>query len=154
MKNEKSNKLNREAAIFMINDRKQVLLEKRIFNKNNEQIRWALCAGHTISNEKGMETALSEMNGELGIDILKSDVHKYYEKESINDSNVLRLVDFCYVIVNKKEDDFLLQTNTVIEVKWFDIEEIIKRIDSKDSTIYTKERIYLFDGLKLLMSKL
>ena len=45
------NLLHNEIAVFIINDRKQVLLQKRSPNKKFYPNKWALCAGHVDAGE-------------------------------------------------------------------------------------------------------
>ena len=45
------NLLHWEVAVFIINDKKQVLLQKRAATKRFNPNKWGLCAGHVDSGE-------------------------------------------------------------------------------------------------------
>ena len=145
------NLLHNEVAIFIINDKKQVLLEKRSPNKRFNPNKYALCAGHVDAYESLEEAALREIKEEVGLDISKNDLIPFGEKETtIRDSNS-HITYFYYTKSNKSETDFTIQKEELSEVKWFDIDKVIKMIKSHDESITFKEnRIHIFEALKKL----
>lgn len=145
------NLLHNEVAVFVINDQKQVLLQKRSANKRFDPNKWALCAGHVDAYESLEDAALREIKEEIGIDIAKHELHKYGEKElALKESNS-HITYFYYVKTNKKEDEFTIQVEELSEVKWFDIDKVVDMIVNKDNSIvFTEKRLNLFKGLKEL----
>ena len=145
------NLLHNEVAVFIINDQKQVLLQKRSANKRFDPNKWALCAGHVDAYESLEDAALREIKEEIGIDIAKNELHKYGEKElTLKDSNS-HITYFYYVKTNKKENEFTVQVEELSEVRWFDIDMVIDMIVDKDNSIvFTEKRLNLFKGLKEL----
>lgn len=143
------NLLHNEVSIFIINDKKQVLLQKRSANKRFNPNKYALCAGHVDVKESLESAALRELKEEVGIDIQREDLHKFCEREfTIRDSNS-HITYFYYVKCNKKESEFIIQEEELSEVKWFDIDKVIDMIKSHDDSITFKEnRIQLFEKLK------
>lgn len=143
------NLLHNEVAVFIINDKKQVLLQKRSANKKFNPNKWALCAGHVDAGESLESAALRELKEEVGIDIAINDLKPFVEREfTIRDSNS-HITYFYYTKSNLNEKDFIIQKEELSEVKWFDIDEVIDMIKSKDdSTVFRKERLSLFEQLK------
>lgn len=144
-----NNLLHNEVAVFIINDKKQVLLQKRSANKRFNPNKWALCAGHVDAGESLESAALRELKEEVGIDITINDLKPFAEREfTIRDSNS-HVTYFYYTKSNLNEKDFIIQKEELSEVKWFNIDEVIDMIKSKDdSTVFRKERLSLFEELK------
>lgn len=145
------NLLHNEIAVFIINDNKQILLQKRSANKRFDPNKWALCAGHVDAGESLESAALRELSEEVGINISINDLKPFAEREfSIKDSNS-QITYFYYVKSNLNENDFVIQKEELSEVKWFGLDEVIDMIKSKDeTTVFKEERILLFEQLKNL----
>ena len=144
-----NNLLHNEVAVFIINNKKQVLLQKRSANKRFNPNKWALCAGHVDAGESLESAALRELKEEVGINITTCDLKPFAEREfTIRDSNS-HVTYFYYTKSNLNEKDFIIQKEELSEVKWFDIDEVIDMIKSKDdSTVFREEGLKLFEELK------
>jgi len=143
------NLLHNEVAVFVINDKRQVLLQKRSANKKFNPNKWALCAGHVDANESLESAALRELKEELGLDISKENLIPFAEREfTIQDSNS-HVTYFYYVKSNQKSNEFIIQKEELSEVEWFDFDDVIDKIKKQDtSTVFHENRLYLFDILK------
>lgn len=143
------NLLHNEVGVFVINDKNQVLLQRRSPNKRYDANKWALCAGHVDAYESLEDAAIREIKEEIGIDVSKQDLHKYGEKSvSLKESNS-HITYLYYIKTNLAEEDFVIQQEELSEVKWFDIDEVIEMIVNKDSSTIFKDRyIKLFQDLK------
>lgn len=145
------NLLHNEIAVFVINDNKQVLLQKRSANKRFNPNKWGLCSGHVDANESLEDAAIREIKEEIGLDVTKEDLHKYGEKELTLRETNSHIIYFYYIKTNKKANEFTIQTEELSEVKWFDIDDVINMIINKDdSTVFDEKRLNLFIGLKEL----
>ncbi len=103
------NLLHNEVAIFIIDDKKQVLLQKRSANKRFDPNKWALCAGHVDAGESLESAALREIKEEVGIDITINDLKPFATRElTIRDSNAY-ITYFYYVKSNLNEKNFTIQ---------------------------------------------
>ena len=76
------NLLHNEIAVFVLNDKNQVLLQKRSANKRFNPNKWALCAGHVEAYESLEDAAIREIKEEIGLDISKEDLHEYLKKRN------------------------------------------------------------------------
>ncbi len=143
------NLLHNEVAVFIINNNKQVLLQKRSANKRFNPNKWALCAGHVDANESLENAALRELKEEVGLEIPLEELHPIAEREfTLGDSNS-HITYFFYTKSNKSETDFIIQKEELSEVKWFDLDEVINMIKEEDKTIvFKKNRLYIFEALK------
>ena len=143
------NLLHNEVAVFIINDKKQVLLQKRSANKRFHPNKWALCAGHVDAGESLESAALREIKEEVGIDLSTNDLKPFAERKlAIRDSNS-HITYFYYTKSNLNESDFIIQKEELSEVKWFDIDNVIDMIKSKDdSIVFGEKTLGLFEKLK------
>ncbi len=145
------NLLHNEVAVFIINNKKQVLLQRRSANKRFNPNKWALCAGHVDSGESLENAALRELHEEVGLNISINDLKPFSEREfKISDENS-HITYFYYVKSNLSENDFVIQEEELSEVKWFDLDKVIEMIKSKDeSIVFSEKRLPLFEQLKEL----
>ena len=153
MEREKAHDLNLlhwEIAVFLVNDNKELLLQKRSPNKRFSPNKWGLCAGHVDSGETPEKTALREIKEELGIKLSPGDLRILEERDVLKLESNSRLTRMYYVIYNK--NDFTIQTEELSEVKWFNIDDVIDRIKNNDESITLKSnRLYLLERLKTIL---
>ncbi len=120
-----------EVVIFLVNSKREILLQKRSPQKKYYPNKWAPCAGGVKSGETREEAAIRELKEELGV------------KFSFNDLKILEDKDtftrIYYVMCKKEETEFKLQKEEVSCIKWFLIDDIITRIQKKDGSIILKE---------------
>lgn len=143
------NLLHNEVAAFIINNKKQVLLQKRSANKRFNPNKWALCAGHVDAYESLEDAILREIKEEVGLDISKDDLRQFGKREfTIGNSNS-HITYFYYIRSNLNEKDIIIQKEELSEVKWFDIDEVIELIKKNDnSTVFDEKRLKLFEQLR------
>lgn len=65
------NLLHNGIVIFIVNDKQQVLLEKRSHKRKYNPDKWELIGGHVIAGETLEFAALREIKEEIGIDVLQ-----------------------------------------------------------------------------------
>ena len=144
------NLLHWEVALFVINDKKQVLLQKRAATKRFNPNKWGLCAGHVDSGESIDASALREIEEEIGLKLSLDDL-KVLEKMEIkkreSNSHIVRVY---YVICN--QENFKIQKEELSEVKWFNIDEVINMIKNNDDTLILKSEswLHLIEKLKMI----
>ena len=124
----------RAVVVFVINSNNQVLLQKRSASKKMWPNMWDITAGgHVLSGELGYQAAIREAKEEINLDIDKSDMT--YIGGCISETNKNGMIDKHfneYYIVQKDVDinDLTLQEEEVQDIKWFDKEDLIKRINN------------------------
>lgn len=143
------NLLHNEVAVFIINDKKQTLLQKRSANKRFEPNKWALCAGHVDADETLVDAAIRETKEEIGLELKGDELIPFFEREYTMEKTNSHITYFYYVKCDKKEEEFVIQKEELSEVKWFDIDEVIRMILSHDeSSVFNEKRLELFKKLK------
>ena len=141
------NLLHWEVAVFIINNKKQILLQKRAATKRFNPNKWGLCAGHVDSGEGIDDTALREVGEEIGLKISLNDLRVLNKMEVKKRESNSHLTRIYYVICN--EDKFKVQTEELSEVRWFNIDDVIEMINNNDESITLKsDRLYLLEKLK------
>ena len=90
-------------GIFLINNKKQVLLQKRGANKKIKPNMWAMCAGHVKANEEIEIAAIRELNEEIGLNVSINDLHLLESMEVQKMDKNSHLTRFYYVLCNKNE---------------------------------------------------
>lgn len=120
----------RTAHIWIINDNKELLLQKRSASKKSHPNCWDISgAGHIKAGEEVIDGAIRELKEELGIVVKKDDL-KYITtiKSTKNPKNM----EFQYVYLlrcNNKIEEYIFEDNEVSEVKYVfyeNLEEMVK----------------------------
>ena len=143
------NLLHNEVVAFIVNDNGQVLLQLRSPNKRFNANKWALCAGHVDAGESLEHAMIREIEEEIGLKISEKDLHTFIDRKiEIKEKNS-HVSYYFYLKTNLPEKAFTIQEEELSKVKWFDIDEIIKRIQAGDeSLVLKKDKI---EPLKRLM---
>lgn len=129
-------------ALFIINSKNEVLLQKRSANKRMWPNLWDISAGgHVLAGEFGFQAIIRELKEELGIEVEKNDITFLGASISVNEKNDVINKHFNeYYIVNKEVDTskLKLQPEEVSEVKWVDKEKIVSMINNNYQDITDK----------------
>lgn len=121
-------------ALFIINSENQVLLQKRSSKKKMWPNLWDISAGgHVLAGEFGFQAIIREIKEELGVEVAKENIIFIGASTSINEKGDIINKHFNeYYIVSKDINlsELKLQTEEVSDVKWFNKEEILNRIEN------------------------
>lgn len=124
----------RAVYAFIIDQKGNVLLQKRSANKKMWPNMWDVTAGgHVDSNEFGRQALIREVKEELGIDIKDDDIKYLIGSTSINKKeNIIdKHYNECYLITKEIDiEEIDLQKEEVSEVKYFTKREILERINN------------------------
>lgn len=142
------NLLHNEVGCLIINGKGQVLLQKRSANKKFDPNKWALCAGHVDAGESLDDAMKREIKEEIGINIVNGELKSYGAKEVKIKQKNSHITYFYYLVKDLPVEAFKVQQEELSEVKWFDIDEVIKMLINNDERLALgSERVYLFSGL-------
>lgn len=112
----------RTVSCWIMNEKGEVLLQKRTATKRRNPNKWAKTGGQVDSGETAEEAIFREVKEELGIEIQKEQI-KVVDIHKSNEENKRFAYNFIF-IVNYKVEDYILQEDEVAEVKYFTIEEM------------------------------
>ena len=112
----------RTVSCWIMNEKGEVLLQKRAGEKRRNPNKWAKTGGQVDSGETVEEAIYREVIEELGIEIPKEQI----EIDSIykSDDKNKRFVYNYIFVVDYKLEDYILQKEEVADVKYFTIEEL------------------------------
>ena len=124
----------REVCIWIINEKNQVLIQKRASTKKLGANKWSLCAGHVNYGESLIEGAAREVMEEVGIpNVSPSDLILFNVRKSEYDNHY----KYCYILkTNLKLEDYTIQEEELSEIKYVDLEHL-KNMNSDEKQKYT-----------------
>lgn len=124
----------REITVWVLNEKNEVLLQRRSPLKKTGANKFSLTAGHIISGEKEIIAALRELSEEIGINVKEKDLIllDIYKNEQIKNN----CFSYTYLLkTNKQIKDMIIQEEEVSELKYITIEELENRLDNMDKEI-------------------
>ena len=141
----------RTAHIWIINDNKELLLQKRSANKKSHPNCWDISgAGHIRTGEDVLDGAIRELKEELGVIAKKNDLHFIaIIKSTKNPKNK----EFQYVYLlksNNKIEDYVFEDNEVSEVKYVFYEKLEEMVEKRTEGLLIHEDEYkkLFEYIR------
>ena len=143
----------RTVSCWIINEKGEILLQKRTANKLKNPNKWAKTGGQVDSGETVEEAIFREVKEELGIEIPKEQI-KIVDIYKSNDKNKRFGYNFIFV-VNYKIKDYILQKEEVAEVKYVTIGdmELIKKENDSNYTFCNWVDEDFYREIKLLKNK-
>jgi len=116
--------------IWAINDKHEILVQKRAANKIIEPNKWDMsCAGHVIAWEKTIDGAIREVYEELGVKTKKDD-YKFICEYVIDE--IFTIPQIFLLKLNLDINKFKLQEEEVKEIKWVTYDEFKDLLYSGD----------------------
>lgn len=141
----------RTAHIWIINDKNELLLQKRSASKKSHPNCWDISgAGHIRAGESITEGAIRELKEELGVEVTEKDLNYIATiKSTKNPKNM----EFGYVYLlrsNKKIEEYVFEDDEVSEVKYIYYEELEKMVEEKAEglLIHDEEFKKLFEYIR------
>lgn len=127
-------------------DNKRVLLQKRSANKRMWPNLWDVASGgHVLTGELGYQAGIREAKEELGVDLKRDELEFIGATTSENiQKDIINRHYNEYYIVHKDIDlnDITIQEDEVQEVKWFNVEELKKRVDNNFEGLTDKVELW------------
>lgn len=137
----KNNLWHREVAIWILNDKNEVLIQRRSKKKKVGPNKLSITAGHVNIKEKEIIGALREIKEEIGLDFNEKDLKNIGIYKNNQEGN--HCFSYTYLVkTDKKTEDMIMQEDEVSELKYISIEEIEKRIESADDEMPLVKRPY------------
>lgn len=124
----------RAVYAFSIDDKGNILLQKRSENKKLWPNLWDVTVGgHVDAGEFGRQALIREVKEELGIIINDDDIKYLVSSTSINEQGdiINKHYNECYLITKNIDiSDVKIQEEEVSEVRYFSKDELLKRISN------------------------
>ncbi len=130
----------REVIGIIVNDKNEILLQKRASSKKEFANMWELCYGHVSSGEQPQEAMIRELKEENGLQIKDDDLvfvgiekTAEYNVQSLRYHNVFSYV---YLITTKnKITDYVFQKEEVSGGKYISIKKLRELFLKKDKNL-------------------
>ncbi|MCP4366819.1 MAG: isopentenyl-diphosphate Delta-isomerase [Deltaproteobacteria bacterium] len=128
-------KLHRAFSVFVINDNRQILLQKRAVKKYHSAGLWSnTCCSHPKPGEDINLAAKRRLMEEMGFDCRLSKQFSFIYKATLN--NQLTEHEFDHIFFGRYNKDPCPNPSEVAEWKWMDIQMVSNDL-KKNKTTYT-----------------
>lgn len=150
----KNGSWHRSVHIWVMNDNKELLVQKRNPFKKTFPNLWAIsAAGHVVSGENSIESGLRELKEELDIEATADELEYLFTIKRIQplDDSYIRVFDDVYLLHrNIDVDHTKLQVEELTDIKYvyYQYLETILKDGDKDYVPYTEEHEKLFTHLE------
>jgi isopentenyl-diphosphate delta-isomerase type 1 len=132
----------RAVVLFLVNDKNEILLQKRSMDKKTWPGRWDVTSGgHVNAGEKAEKAAVRELKEELGIKIKVREIKRIGGSKSENKNEKMWDRHFNEYFIARKNveiEDIELQDGEVDETKWIDFDTLKNLVKTKDTTLTEK----------------
>ena len=143
--------LHREVGVIILNEKGELLLEKRAKSKKQSPNKWAICAGHIEAGDSAENSIIREMKEEVGLVVNIKDLEFLgVFKRNKKFKNGQRNNTFIYIYVyktNKKIEDYIIQIEELSEVKYFPKDKIEKDLKKKNEDYAFYDEPYIMEIL-------
>ena len=150
-----NNLWHRHVSCWIINDKGEVLLQRRSKDKKKNSNMWSKTGGHVLADENPIDALKRELKEELGISVNDKNIILIGVYKSNDEKN--KYFSYEYIVqVKYKIDDYQLQIEELSEVKYITIDEMIhlKKIKDKNYTFckWKEDDFYKLYLVNLLLS--
>lgn len=124
----------REILVVVVNEKNEVLLQKRSYKRRYLPGKWALCAGHVQAGETEKQAAIRELVEELDMKIYQKDLEfiETYKKNG----RANRKISYVYLArTNMKLEEYRIQEDELTDLKYVHIDKLIKITEDDDETL-------------------
>ncbi len=144
----------KEAEAWIVNEKGEILIQKRAPTKKQRPNKWAITGGHVKSGENEEKAVLREIKEEIGIDCKKEDLELIIMAKNSSvygDNNTFRYIYYCQT--DKKIEEFTMQKEEVSELKYITLQELEQLVEKQEGGYTFSECKYIQDVIKYLKQK-
>lgn len=149
----------REVAVWIMNEKGEILLQKRAANKRQEPNKWAICAGHVEAGESVEDSMIREIEEELGIKVNMNQLEflKIYKKQNDIPNDNIKNYNFQYMYFLKTNwniEDYKIQLEELSEIKYVPFTEFEDIVKNKDKNVTFTKQSYMLEMIEMLRKRL
>lgn len=141
----------RTAHVWIINDKKELLLQKRSASKKTYPNCWDISgAGHIMAGESVIDGTIRELKEELGVKAKAEDLQYIATIKSTKDPKNRNFGYVYLLICNNKIEDYIFEDKEVSEVKYIYYKDLEKMVEQKTEGLLMHEEEYkcLFEYIR------
>ena len=146
----------REVGIWIMNEKGEILVQKRSANKKQAPNKWGITAGHVDAGEEPIKVAIREVFEEIGLELSKEEIEFLFiakKHKKFSDTQYNNNFQYIYFAkTNKKIEEYVIQEEELSELKYISIEELEKVIENKDEK-YTFSKSEYFETLMKILNE-
>ncbi len=132
----------REIACWILNEKNEILLQRRSSIKKQQPNMLAVTTGHVDLNESPIEATLREVKEELGIDDLEQKELIFIDTFKAKNPNNYHYKYVYFLKTKKNLDDFIMQRTEVNELLFVSLEKLKKMINLPNTEITFAKHFY------------
>lgn len=118
--------LHRAFSVFVLNDRKEIMLQQRAAHKYHSPLLWTnTCCSHQRAGETNLQAGLRRLNEEMGFETPLKELFHFIYKAPFD--NGLTEHELDHVMIGYYQNEPLINPEEVASWKWMSIEDV--RID-------------------------
>lgn len=144
-----------EVAVFIINNRGQILLQKRSNNVHFKKGKYGMVANHVGAGQTLVDALLIKACEEIGVELNKNDI-RFLTMLRRDEEQEKRITYFYYAKLDIKDKDLRLDPFLASGYKWFDFDELQELMLTDDSSVVfrnTPEYIKIFGELSKIVRR-
>lgn len=134
------------ACIFVVNNKGEIILQKRSKEKKSSPNKWtASASGHLLAGDTDIEGALRELEEEIGLKANENELQYLFtvKEESIKPDRKTRHFSNVYLLLkNVNLDNLTLQKEEVSEVKYVHYTDFEKMLINQPNDIVKHDKIF------------
>ena len=142
----------REVAIWIMNEKGEMLLQKRAPTRKQAPNKWAITAGHIDAGEEPLEVAKRETLEEIGLELKDDDLEfLFLEKSERKNNNHFKYM--YYAKTDKKISEFVMQKEELSKLKYISLKEFEDIIEREDDEYVFSKGKYIPKLISILKNK-
>ena len=145
-----------EAALFIINSKGKILLQKRSQNVHFNKGKWGMIANHPNINQSNIESLLQKSQEEIGFTFKEEEV-MFLTVAKRDEEQKNKFAYFYYIKTDIKDKDIKLEPYLATEYKWWDFYELkTLMLNNSNETVFKNIPfyIYVFKELEKIVTNL
>lgn len=144
------------AWLFVVNDKGEIILQKRSKEKETNPNKWTMSAsGHLEAGDTDLEGAMRELEEEIGIKVKEAELQYLFsaKEQYADDKMKINHIGNAYLVLkNVRIEDLKLQTEEVSDVKYVHYKEFENMLITQKEEIVKHDEVYA-GVLKILHEK-
>lgn len=127
----------REIAVWIMNEKREILIQKRAATKKQGPNKWGLTAGHIDASEEPIHAAIRETFEEVGLEVEAEELQPLLVEKISEDFPNVNQTNSCFeywylLRTNKKIEEYVIEEKELSEVKYISLEELERIIQTQD----------------------
>ncbi len=133
-----------EAALFIINTKGKILLQKRSDNVHFNKGKWGMVANHPNINQTNIQSIIEKAEEELGLCLDEKSI-MFLTLAKRDDEQKNKFAYFYYTKTNIKDEDIKIEPYLTTEYKWWDFEKLKeKMLENNPETVFKNIPFYVY----------